>query len=174
MKILCWNVRGINSSRKLSELKNFICKYDGNLLCLVETKVQEDKASRILKDHFLGWSFVSNHANDGSGRIWVLFKDHLRVNLLSSSAQGIHCHVSHTTHLEYIFLSCIYAANVPALRTALWDELLAIKDCMTSVPWLLVGDFNSVLSADEHSDHLNPSAADSDFISCVNSIEVTD
>lgn len=48
MKILCWNVRGRNSSRKLYELKFFVSKYDGDVICFVETKVKESKATDIL------------------------------------------------------------------------------------------------------------------------------
>lgn len=150
MKILCWNVRGPNSRKKLYELKTFASKYDGDLLCFVETKIKEIKASEILNTHFPGWNILSNYNHDGSGRIWILFRDHMVINLYSSSAQGIHCHSFHSINNEYIF-SCVYAANAPALRAKLWADLKAIKKCMIPFPWLLVGDYNSILSVEEHS-----------------------
>lgn len=44
---------------------------------------------------------------------------------------------------------------------------------MTTVPWLLVGDFNSILSNGEHLVQPGLLFADYDFIHCVNSIEVS-
>lgn len=96
------------------------------------------------------------------------------VNLYSSSAQGRHCHISHSINFEYTFLSCIYAANAPSLRVEQWVDLLAIKECMIPVPLLLVGDFNSFLSIGEHSKQMGLSVADYEFSQRVTSTEVTD
>lgn len=49
MKVLCLNVWGINSPRKQLELKNFVQKFNGDLICLVETKVKETKAVEVAK-----------------------------------------------------------------------------------------------------------------------------
>lgn len=45
---------------------------------------------------------------------------------------------------------------------------------MVPVPWLLVGDFNSILSTNVHSDQVSLSAADNEFASYVDSLDISD
>lgn len=96
------------------------------------------------------------------------------LNSFSSTAQSIHCHCYHTITNEYTFLSCIYAANAPSLRTDLWEDLLVTKNSMTTVPWLIVGDFNAIIYPEEHSEQTGLSAVDEEFAHCIRSIEVSD
>lgn len=130
----CWNVISINNSRKLSELKVFANNYDGNLLCFVETKIKESKAAAKAAEILKSQNILSNYNHYGSGRIWILFRVHMVINLFSSSAQGIHFHVFHYIKNEYTFFSRIYVANVHTLRAELWADLKAIKECMIAVP----------------------------------------
>ncbi|GLT57601.1 hypothetical protein SLA2020_305620 [Shorea laevis] len=41
MKILFWNVRGINMPSKQKELKRYFMQYNANIICLLETHVQQ-------------------------------------------------------------------------------------------------------------------------------------
>src|SRR3954464_15756464 len=102
MEIICWNVRGINSKRKLYELRDFANKHSSDVLCLVETKVKEGSMPDILKSFFLGWKLLHNYAHDDSGRIWLLYNDYMVINLFGSSAQSIHCHCFHSQAKEHI------------------------------------------------------------------------
>src|SRR4051812_44166104 len=126
------------SQRKQYELKSFLQKYEGDIVCLLETKVKLEKMQSLADTVFQGWSLLHNYSNDSSGRIWILFKSNLVVNLHSSTAQVMHCYVFHTCSREYFFLSCIYAANHYTERAELWRNLQLLKGCMDSSPWLLV------------------------------------
>ena len=41
IKILCWNVRGLNNSEKRKLIKGVVRNQKPNLVCLLETKVKE-------------------------------------------------------------------------------------------------------------------------------------
>lgn len=72
-------------------------------------------------------------------------------------------------------LSCVYAAKLYIDRVVLWSNLQSLKGCMDSFPWLLVEDFNIILTSEEHSNEgYTLSTAEKDFSNCLRSIKVED
>lgn len=49
-------------------------------------------------------------------------------------------------------MSNIYAANPYTIRNELWDNLSAVNDSMMKVPWILIGEYNVILSSEERSE----------------------
>lgn len=41
IKILSWNVRGLNDSRKQSTIKSLLMKWKADIVCLQETKIED-------------------------------------------------------------------------------------------------------------------------------------
>ena len=41
IKVISWNVRGVNAPEKRKVIKNFLRSYRADIICLQETKVQE-------------------------------------------------------------------------------------------------------------------------------------
>ena len=41
IKVISWNVRGVNAPEKRKVIKNFLRNYRADIICLQETKVQE-------------------------------------------------------------------------------------------------------------------------------------
>ena len=61
MKILFWNVRGVNNLEKRKIIKQFIRDQKANLVCLQETKVQDISlrlARSLVVGRFSDWGFV--------------------------------------------------------------------------------------------------------------------
>lgn len=54
---------------------------------------------------------------------------------------------------KYFFLSIVYASNDHLVRRALWTDLVKVSSHASSVPWLVLGDFNVILNMKEHSDY---------------------
>ena len=52
MNALVWNVRGFNHPSKQLEVRKQITKCQANIVCLVETRIREDKFQSI-SDKFL-------------------------------------------------------------------------------------------------------------------------
>lgn len=63
----------------------------------------------------VGLAFA-NYEHALLGRIWVLRDSTMRMELLSASAQAIHCHTFSLFHKKYFLLSMIYGSNPSADR----------------------------------------------------------
>lgn len=68
------------------------------------------------------------------------------VDVLYVSAQLFHCKIEPTGPCPGFFCSFVYGYNELAAREVLWRELEAFK---YDDPWIVMGDFNSVLNLDE-------------------------
>ncbi|KRX08933.1 Endonuclease/exonuclease/phosphatase [Pseudocohnilembus persalinus] len=73
--ISSWNINGIRAQLKKNDLKNYVQKYQPDIFCLNETKIDEDmyKQSKIQeeipfqKDYFSYWNFVKPPKKGYSG-----------------------------------------------------------------------------------------------------------
>jgi exonuclease III len=88
MNFLIWNVRGLNHPSKQREVKSLINIHKIGLICLIETRVKENKAGKIRDAIAYGWDFVfnyekhfllikkkkKNYEKHFFGRIWVCWK----------------------------------------------------------------------------------------------------
>lgn len=68
------------------------------------------------------------------------------IDVLYVSTQLIHCKIEPSAPCPGFFCSLVYGYNERAAREALWRALEAVK---TDDPWIVMGDFNSVLNLDE-------------------------
>ena len=73
MKILSWNVRGLNDSYKNDEIKKAINKLHPYLFALVETRVKLANVS-IAKKLLPQYAFANNYSCHYNGRLWMLWK----------------------------------------------------------------------------------------------------
>jgi exonuclease III len=55
MNALVWNVRGFNHPSKQLEVRKQITKCKANVVCLVETRIREDKFQSISDKFLPGW-----------------------------------------------------------------------------------------------------------------------
>jgi exonuclease III len=74
MNFLIWNVRGLNHPSKQREVKSLINIHKIGLICLIETRVKENKAEKIRDAIASDWDFVFNYEKHFLGRIWVCWK----------------------------------------------------------------------------------------------------
>ena len=72
IKILSWNVRGLNDGGKRKLLKSMVRSQKADLVCLIETKMQE-MSLKVVKSlgvgRFLDWGAV--YARGASGGILI-------------------------------------------------------------------------------------------------------
>ena len=60
-----------------------------NLVCLLETRVKENKMKEIVDKWFPNWSCLQNYSYAVNGRIWLLWKDAFQVSLSAATDQSI-------------------------------------------------------------------------------------
>ena len=146
MKWSFWNVRGMNKRYKQKEIKLFLQLNKVSLAGLIETRVKEGNATTTMNGIAPGWKRLHNYNDAANGRIWIIWDDSwYDVQLINSSAQLIHCQVKERSKGFQFNLSVIYGFNTIEQRKSLWTDLNKMAQNVIS-PWLIIGDFNAVLS----------------------------
>jgi exonuclease III len=149
-KIVCWNVRGLNGSARQDVVRCLVDSVKADVVCLQETKMSV--FSRLFVFRLLGsefQNFVFTPSVGASGGILVAWK-----NNISSCGSRIddHC-VSVNLSLETWsswWLSCVYAPQGNHEKIQFLQDLRLIRT-HCSGPWLVVGDFNMILSDEDKS-----------------------
>ena len=59
MKLIIWNVRGFNDPLKQKGIVGRIRLLKANIVCLLETRVKENKSQSIVDKNFEGWKIFT-------------------------------------------------------------------------------------------------------------------
>lgn len=153
MAAFSWNVRGFNKPTKHSVVRRWWQQNNLSFGCLLETRVRERKANKIVSEAFKGWEFMSNYEHNALGRIWVVWNSSVRLTPVFKSDQVITVSVKLEGLDDEFFCSFVYARNTAEERKGLWEDLCNHKDSamFKNKAWIIMGDFNEVLMGSEHS-----------------------
>ncbi|XP_074305236.1 uncharacterized protein LOC141640286 [Silene latifolia] len=169
-----WNVRGLNNPGKQKYIKWFLHSHHIGLFGLLETKVKPSSLNRIRDSICAGWCVSTNSQWHKGGRVWLLWKPHLyQMHFIEYNAQFIHVKVTELHTGVHFFLTMIYAFNGVQERKSLWTRLGYFKNHISG-PWLLCGDFNTVLSPCERLGGQSTEEEIEDFQNCVDNCRLVD
>ncbi|XP_061336944.1 uncharacterized protein LOC133284010 [Gastrolobium bilobum] len=114
------------------------------VLALLETKIQGARGDVIIRK--LGFSKKFKQETVGfSGGVWILWDDRdVEVEIIKSHHQYVHTRIHYVEDKRMEVATFVYGSPRRVERLQLWEELLVIADSVVG-PWVLVGDFNSVL-----------------------------
>ncbi|KAI9110943.1 hypothetical protein K1719_018063 [Acacia pycnantha] len=145
--VMYWNCRGASNKNLIANVKAVRQGCRPLIIVLTETKVED--VSRLPSFRSLGYDGVSAVASVGrSGGILAVWRsDLIAVSELKKDRKMLHLHYVVQGFAPF-FLSIIYANPLPILKQALWNELKAISVSSLD-PWIVIGDFNDVLSPSE-------------------------
>ncbi|KAL0292909.1 UNVERIFIED_CONTAM: hypothetical protein Sangu_3248600 [Sesamum angustifolium] len=143
-----WNVRGLNRRDHQVAVKELVSESRLQFLGLLETRVSAVNVSRV-QTFLPRWSWFTDYAGPGN-RIWIAWDDELLdVNVLDLDAQFIHCRITiRCAHLS-ILATVVYGANDTISRRGLWQKLVLLANSISDEPWIVGGDFNTVLDMSE-------------------------
>ncbi|WJZ83279.1 hypothetical protein VitviT2T_002974 [Vitis vinifera] len=152
IRILSWNVRGANNCDKRKVIKALIKKNKVDLVCLQETKIQEMTRGIIRSigvGRFLDWGTVDSRGSAGG---IVVFWDNRMLEMieLEKGECSISCHFKNCEDGFMWTFTGVYGLTKRRERESLWNELGAIHGLWNG-PWCVAGDFNAILSPEEHS-----------------------
>jgi hypothetical protein len=140
MKVLSWNIRGLNKAFKQREIGKVIRLWKISILCLVETKVRQENMDRVISATLPGWEILHNYGVNCYGRIWICWDP----GITNIHEQVLTCNVCPKSGKDPWILSTVYGANHGVDRKRLLQQLIFIKESFCSIPWLLVGDFHVI------------------------------
>ncbi|KAL9347262.1 hypothetical protein Peur_058628 [Populus x canadensis] len=173
MLIRSWNIRGLNSPLKQHEVGNLMRKNKLDVCGLLETKLVSFKMTSMQKFRLKKWKVLSNAAAASTARIVVLWNPAtVNVDLIGFSAQGLHVLIYSLVHQFRFYASFVYGLNTVTAKRSLWTDL---RNWSPNSPWLILGDFNSLLSqADKHHGKPVSNYEIADFRQCCSNLGLTD
>ena len=148
-----WNVRGLNKSIKHSVIKKWLEEKQFDFGCLIETRVKEERVPEMVGTMFKNWSILTNYEHHRLGRIWIVWRNNVRLTPFYKSSQLIRCSIKLEAMKEEFFCSFVYASNLDEGRKELWRDLCDHHNSpiIGTKPWMILGDFNETLDVSEHS-----------------------
>lgn len=172
--ILIWNTRGLNNLDKQKEVRQCIASHNAKLVCLLETKVRAQKLGALYLNVCPGWCITSNIPSNGRGRV-VLAWDAtaFQVNIIKSTAQMVHCEITPNINKMTFRCTFVYAFNGGKDRETLWKDMCNLADSSKG-PWLVGGDFNTVLTNEERIGARPNKQEVADFANCLSYCKLED
>ncbi|XP_019242200.1 PREDICTED: uncharacterized protein LOC109237736 [Nicotiana attenuata] len=175
MRWLIWNVRGINKWHKRKELKNYLKNKNISLAGIIEIRVKEHNARSASHHIAPRWEIFNDYNAAINGRIWLLWDtNYYSVRVIKAEAQVLHCTVTNIRNDHEYAVSIVYGFNTVEQRKLLWDNLKEIEQ-MTSIQWVIGGDFNAVLQLQGRM-YGNPvtKAETQDFSKCIQDLKLSE
>ncbi|XP_062118735.1 uncharacterized protein LOC133832402 [Humulus lupulus] len=167
MDRLFWrNVRGLNKTNKQNDVMRMISNKRIGFVSLLETRVKVSKMGTLYLNMFQGWCFTCNLANHPNGWIVVAWNPNsFMVDIRGSSSQWMHFLVQIKHGIQFA-VTVVYSLNDMNGRERLWEDMKNIGS-ITSCPWMIMGDFNSVLFPSDRLHYRGNGAEMVPFQSCV-------
>ncbi|GLU23527.1 hypothetical protein SLE2022_395250 [Rubroshorea leprosula] len=149
MKIVSWNSKGVKHGPFKRECRELIKMHCPDVICFLETKA--DLASDALK--FLRrFGFDKDHQVPSQGMasgFWLFWRSSLvSLEVLHNSSQFIHCSISQQ-QANYL-VTFVYVQPHVAMEDLFWSELGILAQNIEE-SWVVMGDFNDILTIDEAS-----------------------
>ena len=149
-----------------------------NKVCIVgvlETKLSQQSLEGIARKKFKSWKSENNFQLHPNGRILIFWKeDRVILEIVEKSDYVILCLVTCKFSSIKFHLNFVYAFNTIVGRRPLWDNLRRFGSDF-EMPWMILGDFNNVLSNDEKFNGLPvTSYASRDFRNCCYDTDISD
>ena len=126
LKIGCWNIRGLSTSDKQKEVKNFIDEEGLNVCAVLETHSKTKKLNKIADRIFGQWEWVSNmqHCDKGCRIVLGWNSLEIRMSMVHCSKQSMLCCVETVDDKVKLFCTFVYAANSGNERKELWKDFV--------------------------------------------------
>lgn len=142
-KVLCWNIRGLNSDKKWNSIRDKVFETQCNIVCLQETKIQNFDLPFIRNFYPSSFdSFIHLPSNGASGRILVVWQGRqFRGELAFQNEFAMSVTLTSQLNGAAWLLTTVYA---PCTFHGKREFLNWLKNIQTpdDLDWLIVGDFD--------------------------------
>ncbi|KAK4732287.1 hypothetical protein R3W88_025275 [Solanum pinnatisectum] len=149
MQLVTWNIRGMNKLHKQKELKLFVKENKVSIIAVLEHKIKENMANKIVRKTLPGWKYEANYEYSNKWRIWLIWNPQLiECVILSKSEQYIQGRIKlRSRSLTFLFVA-VYGLHTIQSRKSLWDDL-RVLNAGVNEPMICLGYYNTILSGDD-------------------------
>jgi exonuclease III len=150
MKVITWNIRGLNSPRKQRILKSRLRKEQPDLCFIQETKCTTDRMETINKQQWSKYKMVVVGGHQMAGGILTLWNPQV-LSLIAAEATRHTLTVSMQIigNTEVILCTNVYGPQVSEEKRKMIRDLEDLKTRSSNLQWILAGDFNIITSLAE-------------------------
>ena len=175
LKILSWNVRGVNDSSKMKLIKSVVRKQKVDLFCIQETKMQV-MSKRVVRSlgprRFLDWRAL-NAMGSAGGVLICWDKRSLEILDWEEGQFSISCRFRNVGDGVVWVFTGVYGPFSREERECLWEENGAIRG-LWEERWCLGDDFNTILYQSERSRNGRITSAMRRFAQIINDLGLVD
>ena len=146
MKIIAWNCHSETFRNHAYELHR---RHHPNILIIIEPRIAEARVQAVINT--LPYTHSRRVDPTGFSRgIWLLWNESpsLQIEIITHSEYSIHALVKVSFPSLTFLLTVVYASPNFTKRKFFWEYLQNLAT-VVSLPWVLLGDFNDMLSNDE-------------------------
>ena len=144
MRITTWNARGLNAPSKKRIIKQYLNKFESEIILLQETKLSIDEGIKLNKTLGIQQSIyqAANGSAGGLGVIWNPKKVDIvwleqGTNWISVTVQSL------KSDLKFILVNT-YEPNNLSGKQQVWDEMSSLFLKFKEFRIVIGGDFNSI------------------------------
>ncbi|XP_062099266.1 uncharacterized protein LOC133805147 [Humulus lupulus] len=144
--ILSWNIRGLNGSKKQTDVLDICRRNKVGVGALLETKMRGNKVMELMANKFRNWDFYSSPVTEG--RILIIWrKIFVKVIVLEETTQYVHCYIKMAGQKHPFSATFVYGLNSMEERKILWQRLPKLSLLASS--WVILGDFNAIFTEND-------------------------
>ncbi|XP_070017179.1 uncharacterized protein [Nicotiana sylvestris] len=175
IKVISWNVRGLNDKKKREIIKSQVQNWRADIICMQETKVEGD-IKEIVNQIWGGrWvSYASLKASGTRGGILLLWDCRVwKGEMLQTGAYTLTCKFKALLQNFQCHITGVYAPNCKIERKIVWREIGAVRGLMEG-PWAVCGNFNVTRYPSEKRECSRRSRAMVEFSDFIEDMELID
>jgi exonuclease III len=168
MKMLSWNIRGLNAKSKQGFLRERIKKEQPDILLLQETKCVGEEASFTLQKCWKQANHVEFDAKGATGGLKMLWNPAtVLLDVFFTSKWTITASFSLIGSNKLGYIMNVYGPTRPGDKEAFLHHLEWISNHIGSQRWILGGDFNMITGLEEKKGGTRTLGNDSEHFNCI-------
>lgn len=168
-KALIWNIRSVRTQQAFKRLQMLNRHHQFLIIGLMEP-LQHSRNIQTYRRK-LNMRLTGSNMN---GKIWYFVKENVEVEIILDTEQQITLKLSMEEENLQFVTTLVYANYDRTERLQLWDSIYQLAKTM-ALPWLVGGDFNTVLSDEEKIGGLPVTSENcEEFAFCINFLELLD
>ncbi|XP_074304103.1 uncharacterized protein LOC141638656 [Silene latifolia] len=144
MSILCYNCRGLGNDPAVVRLRGLLRGETTDVVVLLETKLSSQEIQGVIKRLGGVYDGVGVDSVGRSAGVAILWREGVEVDVISSTAHHIDEAIRGVFNVDEWRLTGVYGWSRHEDKWKTWRLMKDIKS-LSSLPWVMIGDFNQIL-----------------------------